>query len=165
MSRRRRPPIDYLERTRDQYRALGYPPYRWVVNEDPPPWAPLRRSVSESRLVLIASGGIYQHGQVAFHHRDDTSFRILSSGVEVSELRTSHFAYDQSAARADPNVVFPIEPLRYHVEQGRLGGLGPRAYAFMGGIYSSRRVRDELAPAIAHRVVEDEVDLALLVPV
>ena len=35
----------------------------------------------------------------------------------------------------------------------------------MGGIYSSRRVRDELAPAIAGRLQKDEVDVALLVPV
>jgi hypothetical protein len=35
----------------------------------------------------------------------------------------------------------------------------------MGGIYSSRRVREELAPEIARRVIEDQVDLVLLVPV
>jgi hypothetical protein len=35
----------------------------------------------------------------------------------------------------------------------------------MGGIYSARRVRDELAPALADRLQNDEVDAALLVPV
>jgi hypothetical protein len=35
----------------------------------------------------------------------------------------------------------------------------------MGGIYSSRKVRDLLAPALAERIIKDEVDLALLVPV
>jgi hypothetical protein len=35
----------------------------------------------------------------------------------------------------------------------------------MGGIYSSRRVRDRLAPELANRVVRDGVDVVLLVPV
>jgi hypothetical protein len=35
----------------------------------------------------------------------------------------------------------------------------------MGGIYSSRRVREETAPAITERLVAERADLALLVPV
>jgi D-proline reductase (dithiol) PrdB len=165
LSSNRRPPIDYLARTREQYAALGHPVYRWVENEGAPTWAGLRRPLSESRIALVASGGVYAAGQVAFHHRDDTSFRTIDSDVDVADLRTSHFAYDQTAARVDPNVVFPIDPLRRSVEAGRLGSLARHSYAFMGGIYSSRRVSEELAPEIAQRVVEDEVDLVLLVPV
>ena len=33
-------PVDYIARTREQYDRLGYPPYRWVRNEDAPPFAP-----------------------------------------------------------------------------------------------------------------------------
>ncbi len=62
-------------------------------------------------------------------------------------------------------MVFPLDTLRWSVEAGLLGALGPRAYAFMGGIYSARKVREVLAPALADRLVADEVDLALLVPV
>ncbi len=67
------PPIDYLQRTEEQYRALGYPAYRWVRSTEPPPWAQVRKPLAESRLGLIASGGIYVTGQVAFHHKDDLS--------------------------------------------------------------------------------------------
>jgi hypothetical protein len=35
----------------------------------------------------------------------------------------------------------------------------------MGGIYSSRKVRELLAPALTERLVVDQVDLVLLVPV
>jgi hypothetical protein len=35
----------------------------------------------------------------------------------------------------------------------------------MGGIYSARKVANILAPALADRVQNDEVDLVLLVPV
>jgi D-proline reductase (dithiol) PrdB len=165
MTSERQPPIDYIARTRTQYALLGHSSYRWVENDGPPPWAALKRPLKESRLAIVASGGIYAVGQVAFHHRDDTSIRAIDRDVDVANLRTSHFAYDQTAARSDPNVVFPIEPLLRSVESGRLGSLSRYGYTFMGGIYSARRVREELAPEIARRVIEDQVDLVLLVPV
>lgn len=160
-----RPPVDYIERTQARYDSLGYPPYRWVEIPEPPPWTPVAKPLSESRLGLIASGGIYTAGQIAFHYRDDTSFRIIDTATPVSELRATHFAYDLTDARRDPNVVFPLEPLRRLVCEGVLGELSPRAYTFMGGIYSARKVRDLLAPALCKCLLEDGVDLVLLVPV
>jgi D-proline reductase (dithiol) PrdB len=161
----RREFVDYIQRTREQYDHLGYPPYTWVENDDVPPFAPLSKPLPASRVGLIASGGAYRKGQVAFHFKDDFSYREIPSDTPPEALRFSHFAYDMTDARADPNVVFPLGTLRDLVRSGRIGGLGPNAYSVMGGIYSARRVRDILAPAIANRLVEDEVDLVLLVPV
>jgi D-proline reductase (dithiol) PrdB len=158
-------PIDYIAQTLATYRKLGFPDYQWARNDDMPPWTQLARPVAESRLVLIASGGIYQQGQVAFHHRDDVSFREIPRDVELDALRTSHFAYDQSAARRDPNVVYPIGTLRTLVAEGSLGGLADHGLTFMGGIYSQRRVREELLPRLVERVRELAADIALLVPV
>ena len=159
-----RPPVDYIERTREQYSSLGYPPYLWVHNGDEPPFAPVSKPLAESRIGLIASGGIYREGQIAFHYRDDFSFRVIPNDTEMSALRATHFAYDVTDARSDPNVVFPLETLRAEAREGRIGEVGPNAYTFMGGIYSVRKVRDILAPALAERVEEDAVDAALLVP-
>jgi D-proline reductase (dithiol) PrdB len=121
--------------------------------------------LSESRLALIASGGIYVTGQVAFHHKDDTSFRAIPTSVRTADLRVTHFAYDKTDARADPNVVFPIDTLRALVAEAFIGELTEHAYTFMGGIYSARRVHDELAPRITERLLAERADLALLVPV
>jgi len=158
-------PVDYIARIRDNYARLGYKPYNWVVNRGTAPWAPLRKPLSQCRLGLAASGGIYVAGQVAFHHKDDTSLRDIPTGVGTRELRATHFAYDLSGARTDPNVVFPIDTLRRLVREGVLGGLASRFYAFMGGIYSSRRVTEDLAPRLTARFLEDGVDAVLLVPV
>jgi D-proline reductase (dithiol) PrdB len=158
-------PVDYISRTRDQYAGLGYPPYRWVENAGPPGLAPLRKRLDACRVALIASGGIYMKGQVAFHHRDDASYRVIPADVDYAELRVTHFAYDLTDARADPNVVFPLATLQALAAEGLIGEVAPRAYTFMGGIYSARRVREELAPALADRLQRDEVDVALLVPV
>jgi D-proline reductase (dithiol) PrdB len=158
-------PVDYLQRTREQYASLGYPPYRWVENPEQPPFTPLAKPLSECRVSLIASGGVYMKGQVAFHFKDDASFREIPRDVDYRDLRVTHFAYDLADARADPNVVFPLETLLDLARHGRIGEVGPRAYTFMGGIYSARRVREALAPAIAERLQNDEVDVAILVPV
>ena len=161
----RLPPVDDIEQTRAQYDSLGFPPYGWVESEDAPPWASLEKPLSECRVGLIASGGIYRAGQVAFHHKDDVSFRIIDSTTPRDELRITHVAYDQGDARRDPNAVFPLDTLNALFEEGTIGGISPQAYTFMGGIYSSRRVRDQLAPALADRVIADGVDVVLLVPV
>ncbi len=157
--------VEYMERIRQKYETLGYGSYNWVKNDDLPPWQPLNKPLSESRLGLIASGGIYVTGQVAFHYKDDASFRVIPKDVKTADLRATHFAYDFTDARQDPNVVFPIDTLRALEQDGVIGELSERAYAFMGGIYSARRVRDELAPQFTEQLLADQVDVALLVPV
>lgn len=159
------PPVDYIVRIRENYARLGYKPYKWVENEDVPPWTPLPKPLYRCRLGLAASGGIYAVGQVAFHYKDDTSVRAISTDVVTSDLRATHFAYDLSDARNDPNVVFPIDTLRRLVREGVVGSLASRFHSFMGGIYSARRVTEELAPELLRRFREDGVDAVLLVPV
>jgi D-proline reductase (dithiol) PrdB len=159
-------PIEYITRIRENYARLGYKPYTWVdKRSEPPPWAPLAKPLAECRLGLIASGGIYVSGQVAFHWRDDTTFREVPTDVPTAELRATHFAYDLTDARRDPNVVFPIDTLRRLVAERVVGSLAEVAYTFMGGIYSARRVAEELAPRLTERLRSARVDAALLVPV
>ena len=156
--------VDYIKRIQEKYTAIGYKPYQWVYNRDTPPWQPLRKPLSECRIGLIASGGIYVTGQVAFHFKDDTSFRAIPTDVKTTDLRTAHFAYDQTDARQDPNVVFPIDTLRRLVREGFIGSLTEHAFTFMGGIYSSRRVSDEMAPVLTECLKSEKADLVLLVP-
>jgi len=158
-------PIDYIPRIRAKYSALGHGVYEWVRGEDAPKWQPLSRPLSECRLALIASGGVYLTGQVAFHHRDDTSFREIPTTCATRDLRATHFAYDLEPARADPNVVFPIDTLRGLRDEGVIGELAATAYTFMGGIYSAERVRNRLSPLLVERLVAQSVDALLLVPV
>jgi D-proline reductase (dithiol) PrdB len=158
-------PVRYIDRIRENYERLGYTPYTWVTNPEPPPWTPLAKPLSECRVGLVASGGIYAAGQVAFHYKDDTSYRQIPTDVATEDLRATHFAYDLTDARSDPNVVFPIDILRRMVRKGTIGELARNAFTFMGGIYSSRRVRDELAPRLVDRLLAERVDAALLVPV
>lgn len=48
--------------------------------------------------------------------------------------------------------------------EGVIGELAPELYSCMGGIYSQRRVREELIPEIEQRFREQQIDVAYLVP-
>ncbi|MEM7218797.1 MAG: glycine/sarcosine/betaine reductase selenoprotein B family protein [Pseudomonadota bacterium] len=161
----RQPPVDHIARTQALYAGLGYPDYAWVREAQPPPIVRLRRPLRELTLGLVGSGGVYRHGQVAFHHADDTSLRRVPVDTPGSALRATHFAYDLSAARRDSNVVLPLRGLRSLVSRGAIGRLAEDALTFMGGIYSARRVRERVAPAVLNELRRMEVDAALLVPV
>jgi D-proline reductase (dithiol) PrdB len=156
--------VDYIQKTRDSYASLGYPDYNWAHNADAPILNPPVQ-LAESRVAVVASGGIYVEGQVAFHHKDDTSHRQIPMDVDVNDLRISHFAYDTTDAKADPNVVLPIGALRSLAADGTIGSLAPVGLTFMGGIYSQRRVREDLIPALTEELRELAPDVVLLVPV
>ena len=161
----RQPAVPYIDRTREKYDALGYEEYRWLASEPPTPWAPLTKPISECRLGLIATGGVYVQGQTAFTYKDDVTYRAIPTDVVTASLRATHFAYDLTDARTDINCVFPIDTLRGLVNEGVVGGLARQFYTCMGGIYSRRRVREELVPALVDRCLADDVDIVVMVPV
>lgn len=158
-------PADYIAATAALYGGLGYEPYRWAHNAEPQDLVPLTKSLSDMKVMLVGSGGIYRHGQIAFHTKDDTSIRLIPSDTPSSDLRTAHFAYDQTDARADPNCVFPLERLTEMVSNGEIGSLTKDAVGFMGGIYSTRRLMEETAEHLLGQCRAAEPDLVLLVPV
>ena len=156
--------IHYINTVTNLYKSLGYTPYKWVVNTDKPPFTPLTKPLHQCRVGLIASGGIYVTGQKAFHYKDDITFRMIPKSVYTEDLRITHFAYDMTDARKDPNTVFPIDALRSLVKEGIVGELSDHFLTFMGGIYSARRVRDDLAPRMTDMLIAEKVDALILVP-
>ncbi len=157
--------VDHIQQTRDSYAQLGYDSYRWAHEPEPAAFVRPAKPLAEATVALVASGGVYQAGQVAFHHKDDTSYRRIPTDVATADLRTSHFAYDMTDARVDPNVVFPIDALRAMVDAGTIGSLTTHALTFMGGIYSQRRLTEELIPELSKEIAAMEPDVVLLVPV
>jgi len=158
-------PVAYIPLISGKYTAKGYAAYQWVKNAGPPAWKPMIRPLARTRLALAASGGIYAVGQTAFHYKDDTSFRAIPVDVPPADLRVTHFAFDLTESRKDPNIVFPLAALKRLVQKGMIGALTDHAFTFMGGIYSARKVSEELAPALAESLMADRAEAALLVPV
>ena len=153
-------PVDYIPRTRDLY--SDFTPYRWVVNETVP-FTPLKTPIAECRVAMISSGGLMYRDQPRFH-REDSSYRRIPKNARRDELNVWHFGYPTHDAEQDPNCVFPLERLRELESAGVIGELTDPVFSFMGGIYSTRKVRDELAPQIVDELKRAHADAFFLVP-
>jgi D-proline reductase (dithiol) PrdB len=153
--------IKYISRTRNLYSS--HSAYRWAENADAP-WTPLAKPLNRCRVALASSAGIYLKGQTPFHTKDDTSIREIPKDALASDFSVNHFGYRMDGAERDPNCVFPLEQLRKLEAEGFIGELAETAYTFMGGIYSARRVREELSPQLVERALSAEIDLFYLVP-
>jgi D-proline reductase (dithiol) PrdB len=153
-------PIAYIPRTRELYSS--YTPYRWVVN-DTVPWTPLKKPIARCKVALMSSGGIMYRDQPRFH-REDATYRRIPKNARRDDLHIWHFGYPTTDAQADPNCVFPLERMRELEADGVIGELSDPAFSFMGGIYSARTVRDELAPKIVEELRAANVEAFYLVP-
>ena len=159
-------PVDQIQVTKDAYELLGYDAYRWADNRaTPADFVQPTKPLSESTVVLIASGGVYRVGDIGFTHKDDLTHREIPTNAPTDEMRVTHFAYDETSAKQDVNAIFPIDSLRAMADAGEIGGLAEVSLTFMGGIYSQRRLSETLLPKLVDRVGELEADIALLVPV
>ncbi len=158
--------VRYIERTRRLYEAQA--PYQWLVHDresEPPPWTPIEGPLESKRVALISSGGAYSAEQEAFHFRNDTSHREITFDTDPADLRIAHFGYDTSDAKRDTACVLPLRALRELSDAGEIGSVVDPALSFMGGVYSQRLVREELAPRFRDFVLREQADLVLLVPV
>lgn len=156
--------INYMQAIRARYENLGYTPYRWFEADSPPPWTALTKPLAQSRLGLLSTSGAYALGQIAYHYKDDVSIRALPSTTAEADLRFSHITENYLVdARRDPNCILPLAPLRALRQQGVIGELADSVFSCMGGVYSQRRVREEMAPALLEAFRAQQVDCALLV--
>lgn len=143
--------------------------YRWR-QIDPLPWTSLGKPLANCRLALVSSAGFVTPGQQPFDgslRGGDTSFRSIPSDFPTRELIDTHRSesFDHEGMVRDPNLAFPIDRVRELVEAGRIHSVGEGHISFMGSITAPRRFVRESVPAIARCLVEDEIDVALLVPV
>ena len=138
---------------------------RAVEINDGAPRAHPARPLAEATVAIVTSAGIHCRGDRPFG-REDPSFRVIPSDAGAGDLLQSHssLAFDKTAFVRDVNVVFPIDRLAELVAERRIGRVGPRHYSVMGALHDVTTVRDETAPALAGRLVEDGVDVVLLTP-
>ena len=143
--------------------------YPWRRIE-PTPWTPLRKPLNQCRIALVSSAGFVLPDQEAFDETvrgGDFTFRQIPSDTLVKDLRETHRSesFDHTGLEQDPNVAFPIDRVRELADAGRIGSVNRRHLSFMGSITAPGRLVKQTAPEAAGWLVEDQVDLALLVPV
>lgn len=148
----------------------------WHDREPAPPelpWAPLARPLAECRVALISSAGIARVGDTPFDQErerrnpwwGDPTHRVIPRSVTGDEVRIYHMHIDPRPGSEDLDCLLPLRRLDELVAEGVTGSSAPRHYSVMGYILEPRELVEETAPKIADALAEDEVDLALLVPV
>jgi D-proline reductase (dithiol) PrdB len=133
------------------------------------PWAQPPRPLHRCRATLITTGGVHLSTDRPFDMHDplgDPSFRAVPVSTTAEGLTITHDYYDHRDADRDPNIVFPLERFRELASAGRLGGLTPTHWSFMGHI--TGRLVEELetrrVPALMARLHEEQPDFVFLTP-
>ena len=137
---------------------------------DPVPWTPLKKPLARCRLALVSSAAFTLPDQPPFDETvkgGDYSFREISSETDVKMLRQSHRSesFDPTGLLQDPNLALPLDRVRELAARGRIGTVNRRHLSFMGSITAPGRLIRDSAPAAAQLLVEDQVNVALLVPI
>jgi D-proline reductase (dithiol) PrdB len=133
------------------------------------PWAPVTKPVSQSVVALVTTAGVHLISQSPFDMEDpdgDPSFREFPTATQRVDLTITHRYYDHSAADRDINVVLPLDRLREISVEGRIGGIAPIVYGFMGHIDGPHleTLMTKTAPEVARRLRSDGAEAVVLSP-
>jgi D-proline reductase (dithiol) PrdB len=159
-------PIKYVDALNEHYGSMGFPPYKWTVNDVAPLHRP-NKPLNESTVSILVSGGISQCTMPGFdpEARNDHRVDAIDNDVSSADFQIHDAYYDHSDAERDINCVFPIDRLREMAAAGEIDAVAPRLWSgFMGRIYNRTRVLEETGPAFVEKLNEDGVDILLAVP-
>lgn len=137
---------------------------------DPVPLATLEKPVNECKVALLTSAGFVVPGEEPFSDAvrgGDYSFREIAGDLDVQSLEEYHRSdsFSHAGVEADRNMGLPLDRLHELAAGGEIASVAPRHFSVMGSITAPGRYVKRTLPAIADRLVEDHVDIALMVPV
>jgi D-proline reductase (dithiol) PrdB len=133
------------------------------------PWAPVKKDFRHSRIAVVTTAGVHHRDQKPFDMQDregDPSYRTIDLRKPLPELMITHDYYDHSDADKDINIVFPVERLKEFEQEGLIGRVSDIHYGFMGHI-TGRHIPaliNKIAPEVARKLQENNVDAVLLTP-
>ncbi len=157
--------VSYIDKSREFYLAQDYGnPYRWAYNKDVP-FTPLKKPLAESRLGLITTTSPWSE-DLADDIAERPPKRAYAQPVEPVPERmfTMDLSWDKEATHTDDVDSFlPLHRLQEYVAEGRIGSLSPRFYGAPTE-YSQPKTNTIDAPDILRFCQEDNVDVAMLVP-
>jgi D-proline reductase (dithiol) PrdB len=151
----------------------GYFQAMQVPEPDGMPWTPLRKPVEECRFSLVTTAGLYVKGDQEPFDLDrerrepfwgDPTYRAIPADVRQDQIGVAHLHINTEDIEQDVNIVLPVHRFQELVEGGEVGELAPHLYSFMGFQMDNTQWRERYAPAVAQRMVEEEVDAALITP-
>lgn len=142
--------------------------------EEGPVWAPLGKRLSDARIALLTSAGLYlKQSQPSFDldgerrkpDWGDPTWRAIPAGVRREEIAVAHLHINEEDVLSDPDIALPMQALRRLAEKGVVGGSVANHVAVMG--FQDRRLKDwhrVSAPQIAAHLREEGADGLILAP-
>ena len=148
-------PVDrYLEERGDKIAAQVAVPMHF----DAAPWAPFKKRLSESKIAVMTTGGVYVEGQKPFDTDGDWSFREIPLDTPLDQLRIAHTHYDTNGVAEDVDAVLAIHRLLEMQAEGMVGEVLTPTYSFMGYIPEPSGLIEVTAPDVAGRLNNEGVD-------
>ena len=151
----------------------GYYQALQVPAPDGIPWTPLRKPLEQCRFALVTTAGLYLRSEQEPFDLDrerrepawgDPTYRAIPSDVRQEQIGVGHLHLNTEDMLADVNIVLPAHRFQELAEAGEVGSVAPHHYSFMGYQQNPDAWRDRYGPEVAQRMIEEEVDAALLTP-
>lgn len=152
-------PLEYMARTRAYYAAQGFDQFYQWAHSITRPLLKISKPLSECNITFVTTavpdGTIPKMKRAASSH-------LISEMPE--NFRTDELSWDKEATHTrDRNSYIPLKGLRQLLEEGVIGSIAKR-YHFVPTEYSQRNTIEKDAPSILKACNEDQVDIAILVP-
>lgn len=164
IKRSHRSHVSYIDKSREYYAAQGYDqPYQWATHQDAP-FTPLPKPLSESKIGVVTTSYFLPEG---FEYRvpsDLPRLPYVESRTETANLNNQHLFWAKDETHTNDRESFlPLARLDEFVESGRIGSVSDRFYG-LPTQYSHRQTEKRDGPRVINWLKEDDVDVALLVP-
>lgn len=145
---------NFLEEQENRLAALLALPMKF----DEAPWTPFKKRLSESKVAVMTTGGIYVEGQEPFNTDGDWSYREIPLDTPLDQLRVAHTHYDTNGVAEDVDAVLAMHRLLDLEAEGIVGEALTPTYSFMGFIPDPSGLMEVTGPEVAGRLKEDGVD-------
>ncbi len=122
------------------------------------PWSPFSKRLSESKVAVLTTGGVYVEGQEPFNTDGDWSYREIDLATPLDQLRVAHTHYDTAGVAEDVDSVLAMHRLQEMVSDGMVGEALTPTYSFMGYIPDPSGLMEVTGPEVAGRLKEEGVD-------
>ncbi len=151
--------VPYMERTRNFYRAQGYSKdYQWAHYDDVP-FTVLQKPLSKARIAVITTAMPDTEPG-----RAQRQVYASPSDPIPSVMYTDELSWHKTMTHTEDVASFlPLQQLRQCTQLNLIGDLTQRFYSIPTE-YSQRNTIEKDAPEILALCQQDEVDVAILVP-
>ena len=144
----------FLEEVGDRISARVVPPMQFTST----PWSPFKKRLSESKVAVLTTGGVYVEGQKAFDTDGDWSYREIPLDTTLEQFRIAHTHYDTNGVAEDVDSVLAIHRLQDMVRDGMVAEALTPTYSFMGYVPEPSGLMEDTGPEVAGLLKGEGVD-------